>query len=100
LLVSITLLFGQSSRRIALLSARQLNWSSFAVGISIVGVEVGYLAAYRAGWNLNRDAIFSNTAVAVLLVPLGLLLFKENLTPRAALGIALCAVGLLLLVQR
>ena len=28
----------------------QLNWSPFVLGIVIVGLEVGFIYAYKAGW--------------------------------------------------
>ena len=39
------------ARGVQLSSAwRLLNWSTVLVGLGIVGVELGFLLAYRAGW--------------------------------------------------
>jgi drug/metabolite transporter (DMT)-like permease len=75
---------------------KKLNWVSIGLGIAIVGVEVGYLLAYRAGWQISLGAIVSNVAVAVLLVPIGILLFREKLTAVNYVGILLCVVGLVM----
>jgi uncharacterized membrane protein len=75
---------------------RKVNWSSFALGGVIVGLELGFLLAYRAGWNLNLANLVSNTTVAVLLIPFGLLLFKEHLSPLNVLGVILALAGLVL----
>jgi hypothetical protein len=39
-------------------AARELNWASFVLGVGIVGLELGFLLAYRAGWNLSLGASF------------------------------------------
>ncbi|MBI3157995.1 MAG: EamA family transporter [Chloroflexi bacterium] len=75
---------------------RQVNWASVGLGASIVGLELGFLLAYRLGWNISLAALISNVAVALLLIPVGLLLFKEHITPLNATGLVVCLIGLLL----
>ncbi len=75
-----------------------LNWSSLAVGLAIVGVEMGVLLAYRAGWRVSVLSTVVNVALVVVLVPVGLLVFRERLTAGNAVGLALCVVGFLLLI--
>lgn len=81
-------------------SLRELNWASAAIGASIVGVELGFLLAYRAGWRVSVGAAVANAAVAAMLVPIGLLAFHERLSGVNALGIVLCVAGLFLAVAR
>ena len=76
---------------------RELNWASFALALALVGLEVGFLLAYRAGWDISIAAIFVNTAGTLVLIPLGLLFFKERLTPINLLGIFLCILGLIMI---
>jgi multidrug transporter EmrE-like cation transporter len=52
--------------------------------------------AYRTGWNISTASLVANTTVALLLIPLGLLLYKEHLTPVNILGIVLAIAGLVL----
>jgi drug/metabolite transporter (DMT)-like permease len=80
--------------------ASRVHWSSVAVGVSIVGVELGFLLAYRAGWRLSVGSAAGNAAVATLLVPTGILLFREKISPTNVIGVALCLAGLLLVVRR
>ena len=75
------------------------NWAVFAVGFAVVAIELGFLLAYRAGWRVSVAAVSVNVAVTVLLVPAGLLLFKDELTPRHLLGLALCILGLILVAK-
>jgi multidrug transporter EmrE-like cation transporter len=79
---------------------RQLNWASAAIGLTIVGVELGFLLAYRAGWRVSVGAAVSNAAVAALLVPVGLVLFGERLSGLNVFGLLLCVAGLLLAMAR
>jgi uncharacterized membrane protein len=79
---------------------RSTNWASAGLGLSIIGLELGYLLAYRAGWNISTAGILSATGVALLLIPVGLLAFKEKLSPYNILGIVLCLAGLVLINWR
>lgn len=79
---------------------RKVNWASVGLGGVIVGLELGFLLAYRAGWNLSLANLVSNTTVAILLIPLGLLLFKEHLNPVSILGVVLAIAGLMLVNLR
>jgi drug/metabolite transporter (DMT)-like permease len=81
-------------------SVRQLNWTSFGVGISAVVIEFGFLLAYRAGWNLSIASTVVAAALALVLIPIGIVLFRERLSPVNFLGLALCLVGLLLAIRK
>lgn len=71
-------------------------WPSIALGFAIVGLEIGFLLAYRAGWDISIAAVFSNIAVAIFLLPVGLLIYKENFTKTNFVGVVLCIIGLVL----
>jgi len=80
-------------------SIRGINWASAAVGVSIVGVELAVLLAYRSGWRVSLLSVIGNSASALLLVAIGLLFFHEHLSVRNVTGIGLCLVGLALITQ-
>jgi len=82
-----------------ILVLRNVNWASCAVGISIVGVELAVLLAYRTGWKISLVSVIGNTASALLLVGIGLLFFHEHLSVKSLAGVALCLVGLALITQ-
>jgi len=48
LLTGLALLFFRTNGSV-IQSFKQLNWTSLVLGISIVGLELGFLMAYRAG---------------------------------------------------
>ena len=78
---------------------RGANWAVFAVGFAVVAIEVGVLLAYRAGWRVSVTAAAVNVSLTALLAPLGVLLFKDELTPRNLLGLAFCVLGLILVAR-
>ncbi|KKP36731.1 MAG: hypothetical protein UR28_C0039G0042 [Candidatus Peregrinibacteria bacterium GW2011_GWF2_33_10] len=75
---------------------KELNWASYTLALGIIGVEIGYLLTYRAGGNLNLTAITITSLVTILLIPAGLLLFKENISALNIIGIVLCIGGIVL----
>lgn len=77
-------------------SVRKVNWASLTLAIAIVGLEVGYLLAYRAGWNISLAALVSNVAFTLLVIPIGVLLMHETLSAINLIGIFLCIGGLVL----
>lgn len=95
----LALLFYPSPTTLAL-SWSALNWGSYVVGIAIFGVELSVLLAYRVGWRISVASAVSNVLTALLLVAVGILLFREHLSARNWLGIALCLAGLVLVVYR
>ena len=79
---------------------RKVNWATFAVGAAIVGIETGYVFLYRAGWKVSTGSIVCNIALAVALVFVGLLLYKETITLRQVAGMVLCSLGLILITGK
>ncbi len=71
-----------------------LNWTCLALGVVIIGLEAGYLLAYRAGWNISVCSLVANISMAVLLLLIGFLFYKEQLTVNKLIGIVLCLTGL------
>lgn len=78
---------------------RQLNWASYALGLMVVLLELGFLLAYRAGWKISVAAVYSNVAVGLLLLPIGYLFFRETITPTNLAGVVLAVIALLLMIR-
>ena len=76
---------------------KQLNWAPFVLGIVIVGLEVGYIYAYKAGWPVSAAQITQAAVLAIILIFVGYLLYKEAITWTKVIGIAVCLVGLALI---
>lgn len=71
-----------------------LNWAPFVLGISIVGLEVGYIFAYKAGWPVSSATLVQSSIVAIALLVIGCLLYREALSPSKIAGMLICLVGL------
>ncbi len=81
-------------------SIKQANWAMIGVGLGAVIIEIGFLLAYRHGWNINAASVVCNISVALLLIPIGTLAFREHLSFRQAAGIGCCLIGLYLLSEK
>lgn len=81
-------------------SLKDLNWTSVLLGFSIVGLELGYLMAYRAGWNISVGSLVANILLAIILILIGILFFKENFELSKVLGVAFCILGLVLINKK
>ncbi len=83
----------------ALAELGKLNWASVVLGIVIVGLEAGTVFLYRAGWKISVGSMIANIALAVVLLFVGYFLFRETITPRQLIGVAVCAIGLWLVTK-
>ena len=72
----------------------KLNWAPFVLGLVIVGLEVGWIYAYKAGWPVSTGFIVQSAILAVALLAVGYFLYHEALTWNKLVGIAICLVGL------
>lgn len=73
---------------------RHLNWSSFVLGLCIVGLEVGFIYLYKAGWPVSTGQLVTSAALTVVLIFVGLFLYKESISLSKWAGIVICMVGL------
>ena len=75
----------------------KLNWAPFLLGLSVVGLEAGFIFAYRAGWPISTAALIQCALLAIILIAVGYFVFHEPLTLNKVLGAIICMVGLMLL---
>ena len=73
------------------------NWTTFVLGVVIVGLELGYILAYRNGWAMNTVSVTANIALAVALIIVAAVFYKETITLKQLAGIVLCGGGLVLI---
>lgn len=72
----------------------KLNWAPIVLGISIVGLEAGFIYAYKAGWEVSILSIVQSAFLTVALIFVGVLFYKEALTWNKIVGIVICLIGL------
>ena len=73
---------------------KQLNWAPFVLGIVIIGLEVGMIYAYKAGWPVSMAQIVQAAVVTVILIFVGHMIYKETITWNKIAGILVCLAGL------
>ena len=74
-----------------------VNWTSVVLGMVIVGLELGYIFAYRAGWKVSSASLVANIGLAIVLIFVGALLYGENISLKQVMGILICCAGLFLI---
>ena len=87
----------------------KLNWAPFVLGLVIVGLEVGWIYAYKAGWEVSTGFIIQSAVLAAMLLLVGYALYHEmlllvgyalyheSLTWNKLVGVAVCLIGLVIL---
>ena len=72
----------------------KLNWAPFVLGFAIVGLEAGWIYAYKAGWQVSTGFIVQSAFLAIVLLFVGYFLYHEALTWNKILGLVICLIGL------
>ena len=75
----------------------RVNWTSVVLGMAIVGLELAYIFAYRAGWKVSSASLVANIGLAIVLIFVGVILYGENISLKQVMGILVCCVGLFLI---
>lgn len=70
------------------------DWSPFVLGLVVVGLEAGYLYAYKAGWQVSTLPVVQASLLAGVLVVVGFFLYHERISWNKIVGIVACIVGL------
>lgn len=80
-------------------SLRQMNWTSAVLGVAIVGLEAGFLYAYRLGWTVSTAQIVQCAFLSIALLAVGALLYGEAIGWSKIAGAGICLVGLYFLMK-
>lgn len=76
---------------------KEINWTTFVLGLAIVGLEAGSIYMYKVGWNINTGYMVKAIILAMALIVVGYLLYKEQVGATKIAGIAVCMLGLFLI---
>ena len=98
-LSSVVLFFLTSDSKNLLAEITKTNWTAYALGIAIIGLEFGYICIYRAGWKIGVASLVANISLACVLLVVGYFFYKEVVTLKQLLGMGVCALGLMLIVK-
>ncbi len=92
--ISFVLYFAMNKNGNILSEYSKMNAAPFVLGVVLVGLEVGFLYAYRNGWQVSTLSIVQSAFLAVALIFVGYLLYHEALTWNKILGVGICLIGL------
>lgn len=98
-LSSVVLFFLTSDSKNLLAELAKTNWTAYALGVAIIGLEFGYICIYRAGWKIGVASLVANISLACVLLVVGYFFYKEVITLKQLLGMGVCALGLMLIVK-
>ncbi|MDE5605371.1 MAG: EamA family transporter [Eubacterium sp.] len=95
--ISFIMFFVTSKDKNVFTEFTKINWAPFVLGIVIIGLELGYIIAYRNGWKMNTVSVTANITLAVVLIFVSFIFYKESITFKQVIGMFLCAGGLVLI---
>lgn len=98
--VSLILFFITGEQKNFFAEVTHLNWASVVLGIAVVALEFGYIAIYRAGWKITMASLVANISLAVVLLIVGVLLYKEAISVKQIIGVFISAAGLILVTGK
>lgn len=78
----------------------RVNWASLVLGLAIVGLEAGNIFMYKVGWDISLGPLVTSSTLAVTLLAVGVLFYREELSLTKVLGIVLCVAGLILVNKK
>lgn len=76
---------------------RQINWTAPALGLCLVCMDVSALLMFRVGWDLSVGSVLLYVLLAIALVIVGGIFYKERISPKRLVGICFCILGVLMI---
>ena len=73
---------------------KKINFAPLVLGLVIVGLEVGVIFVYRAGWQMSKASIVQSSVLTIAMIFVGGFAFKEGFSWNKLVGAAICLVGL------
>ena len=99
MVLSVVMFFITSDSKNFFAELSKTNWTALSLGVAIVALEFGYVCLYRSGWKISVGTLVANISLACVLLVVGILLYKESVSPRQIIGILFSGVGLVLIAK-
>lgn len=75
----------------------KMNWAPVFLGVSVVGLEVGFIYAYKNGWAVSTASIVQSAFLSIALLFVGAGLYHETISINKLIGVGFCLIGLFFL---
>lgn len=72
----------------------KMSFAPVLLGVVLVGLEVGFIYAYKAGWEVSVLSVVQSAFLAIALIFMGYLLYHEPVTRSKLIGVVICLIGL------
>lgn len=96
-LIASAILFFITPHEKILVEASKTNWACILMGLSITGVEAAFVMIYRAGGELSTASLIVNILIALAMLFVGGIFYREQITLQKIFGVMLCIAGVILL---
>ncbi|MDS0525166.1 transporter [Clostridium sp. SHJSY1] len=83
-----------TSKNYFVMELTKVSISNILLGLVVVGIEGGYIFMYRSGWELSKGSLMANMSIAIILLIVGAIVFKEGITIKKLVGMVLCIMGI------
>lgn len=93
---ALIMFFITSSNKNYFKEIKKANWTAPALGACLVCLEVSTILLFRVGWELSVGLLLAYVLLAVVLVIVGRLFYKETLTTKRIIGIVISIAGVVL----
>lgn len=97
LAVAIIMFFATRKGENPLAELKRIDWTAPALGLCLVCMDVSALLMFRVGWDLSVGSVLLYVLLAIALVIVGAVFYREKLTAKRAAGVLLCIVGVILI---
>lgn len=75
----------------------KVNWAAYAIGLSLVGLEFGWVMMYRNGWDISIALLLASVLLSIALFIIGVLAYKEKISAKKTIGVLFCIAGIILI---
>lgn len=96
IIYALIMFFITSSNKNYFKEIKKANWTAPALGACLVCLEVSTILLFRVGWELSVGLLLAYVLLAVVLVIVGRLFYKETLTTKRVIGIVISIAGVVL----
>lgn len=79
---------------------KKVNTYSYVLGVSLCLYEFGYVVAYRSGFMASQLLPIVNVGIMVLMVVVGILLYKEIVSLLQFFGLFISCIGILITIKQ
>lgn len=94
---SLILFYITSKEKKLFIELKKINWAVFVMALGCIGIELGYIFLFRSGWQISLGSLVCNIGLAISMIIVGILFYKEKINLHHIVGIALCMGGFVLI---